>query len=96
MTIRFTLIAELELRDAIDYYNQESFGLGYDFADEVQNTLKRIQSSPTAWTLLSANSRRCLTKRFPFGIIYQITDDTIFIHAIMHMSRDPVSWKKRI
>ncbi len=96
MTVRFTLIAELEFRDAIDHYNLESSGLGYDFADEVQNTLARIQSNPMAWAPLSTHSRRCLTKRFPFGIIYQIEDDTILIGAIMHMHRDPVSWKKRI
>jgi plasmid stabilization system protein ParE len=96
MTIRFTLIAELEFRDAIDHYNLESSGLGYDFADEVQNTLARILSNPTAWTPLSTRSRRCLTKRFPFGIIYQIKDDTVLISAVMHMHRDPVSWKKRI
>ena len=96
MTIRFTLIAEQEFRDAFDHYNLESASLGYDFADEVQNTLERIQSNPLAWTPLSTNSRRCLTKRFPFGIIYRIKEDTILINAVMHMHRDPVSWKKRI
>ncbi len=96
MNIRFTLIAELEFWDAIDHYNTESPGLGYDFADEVQNTLARIQSNPEAWAPLSIHSRRCLTKRFPVGTIYEIKNDTILVGAVMHMHRDPISWKKRI
>ena len=42
MNIRFLEIASIELEDAVGYYNAESPGLGYEFADEVMCTIRRI------------------------------------------------------
>ena len=33
---------------------------------------------------------RMLSKRFPFGIYYEITGDTALVYAILDMRRDPV------
>jgi len=43
---------------------------------------------PYAWTLLSTNTRKCLTNHFPYGVIYQITDEEIFVIAVMHHTRE--------
>jgi len=40
--------------------------------------------------------RRCLTNRFPYGILYSIESDRIFILAVMHLHRDPDYWKHRM
>ena len=42
MKIKFLKIAQVELDDAIEYYNYESPGLGYAFLTEVLNALDRI------------------------------------------------------
>ena len=42
MKIEFLSIAELELVDAVEYYNQQSEGLGFELAAEVKRTLERI------------------------------------------------------
>ena len=31
-----------------------------------------------------------------YGVIYQIREDKILIVAIMHLNRDPDSWKSRV
>ncbi len=67
MTYYFHPDAELELNASVDYYQE---GLGAEFAYEVQKTILRILQYPTAWQTLDGNIRRCLTNRFPFGIIY--------------------------
>lgn len=41
MRILFLLPAKLEFKQAITYYNTQRDGLGYEFALEVQQTLKR-------------------------------------------------------
>jgi hypothetical protein len=87
--------AETELNEAIAYYNERQNGLGLEFAREVYLAIKNILSLPHAWAPLSANTRRCLTNRFPYGVIYQITDVEIFIIAVMHLNREPGYWKKR-
>ena len=33
--------------------------------------------------------RRCLTSRFPYGVLYSIETDEVFILAVMHLNRNP-------
>lgn len=48
MRINFLQIAQIELDDAIDYYNYELPGLGDAFLSEVLNALDRIGEYPEA------------------------------------------------
>ncbi|HOX86777.1 MAG TPA: type II toxin-antitoxin system RelE/ParE family toxin [bacterium] len=95
MKLEFLEPAEKELNDAINYYNRLSPGLGFEFALEIKRTLQRILHYPDAWTPLSKRTRRCLTNRFPYGVIYQKRDDKILIIAIMNLRQRPNSWKNR-
>jgi plasmid stabilization system protein ParE len=88
--------AEAELLDATAYYNQQSEGLGFEFAAEVQRTIERIIRYPLAWNPLSKRTRRCRTNRFPYGVVYQIRDKELLIVSIMHMKREPNSWRNRL
>ena len=96
MKIEFLHPARLEFTDAVSYYNQQSEGLGYEFAAEVNRTLGRIAQYPEAWPKLSKRTRRCRTNRFPYGLIYQVREDNLLIVAVMHLSRNPESWKSRL
>ena len=73
MKYRFHPSARIELNEAIDYYEQRQTGLGGNFAKEVYSTIHRVRQHPKAWPKLSENTRRCLTKHFPYGVIYQIS-----------------------
>lgn len=86
--------AEAELAEAVDYYNSQCPGLGYEFAVEVQRTFERIRNHPTAWPVFSSRSRRCLTDRFHFGVLYQLRGDSILVGAIMHLKRNPQRWQE--
>lgn len=96
MQITFLPIAEEEFLDAVRFYNGESEGLGYDFAAEVNRTIGRIISYPNAWAALSTRTRRCRTNRFPYGVLYQQRSGELLIVAVMHLHRDPRSWKDRV
>ncbi len=88
--------AKIELNEGVNYYEKFQPGLGLEFLKEVYATIQRILEYPQGWPTLSANTRRCLTNRFPYGIIYQILDDEIYIIAIMHLNRRPYYYKGRI
>lgn len=96
MEIIFLPPAKSEFAEAISYYNDQSEGLGYEFAAEVKRTLERIIQYPNAWFKLSNRTHRCRTNRFPYGIIYQIREGTLLIVAVMHLSREPKTWKSRM
>ena len=95
MTYSFHDEAELEFNDAIDHYEGCRNDLGFEFASEVYETIQRIIKFPNAWHLLDGNIRRCLTNRFPFGVIYYQKDDKIIILAVMQLKRKPDYWKDR-
>ena len=88
--------AKAEFTNATSYYNMQSEGLGYEFAAEVKRTLGRIVQYPDAWFKLSKRTRRCRTNRFPYGVIYQVRKEAVLIVAIMHLSREPETWKSRL
>lgn len=88
--------AEVELNDAMEYYESCAFGLGYDFSIEVHSTIRRICSLPKAWPTLVGEIKRCLTNRFPFGILYIEEGEAIYIVAVMHLRRAPDYWQERI
>jgi len=90
--------AREEFLNAINYYEECNTGLGLEFGNEIYSTIQRIIQFPYAWPAFSNNTRRCLTKRFPFGIIYQLLEDKdeIVIIAVMQLNRKPDYWKKRI
>ena len=88
--------AEAELNAAVDYYEGINPGLGYEFAVEVYSTIEKIISFPKAWPELENEIRRCQTQRFPYGVLYILSEDVIFILAVMHLHRDPAYWKGRI
>jgi plasmid stabilization system protein ParE len=96
MNIEFLEPAWTEFIEAVDYYNGQKEGLGLEFSDEIRTAIERIIQYPKAWTPISKRTRRCRTNRFPYGIIYRIRDKTLLIVAVMHLHRDPRSWKTRI
>ena len=95
MTFSFHPEAKTEFNEAIDYYEEYEQGLGYDFVIEVFESIQNIVNYPTAWPVIGEDVRRCLVNRFPYGIIYSIEQDEIFILAVMHLRRHPDYWKNR-
>jgi hypothetical protein len=87
--------AETEFNKAIEYYEKYEEGLGFDFAVEVYSAIERLTSHPHAWPIIEDEIRRCLVRRFPFGILYSQEDEEIIILAVMHLHRDPNYWKHR-
>ena len=87
--------AEAELIAAIEYYEIREDGLGIRFAEEVNATIQRICAFPQTWEKIDNAIHRCLTNKFPYGILYRISENNIEIMAVMHLHRRPGYWKNR-
>lgn len=96
MQIVFLEPAQLELEEAVQYYEHEQQGLGQAFLYEILKTIDRVRNFPSAWQRLSRRTRRCRTRRFPFGVVYQERKEEILIVAIAHLHRKPEYWKDRL
>jgi len=96
MTFSFHPEAETEFNEAIDYYERKDLGLGYVFAVEVNATIQRIIAFPSAWPTLKGEIRRALVRRFPYGVLYAMTESEIKVVAVMYLHRKPDYWGHRV
>jgi plasmid stabilization system protein ParE len=96
VTIRFLEIAEVELDQAIRWYDSQSPELGDAFLNEVLAAADRIVRYPDAWQPLGEDIRRYRLSRFPYGVIYAIESGDIVVLAIAHLHRKPDYWRDRL
>jgi hypothetical protein len=96
LKLRLLSPANLELDEAIRYYDHQLPGLGFRFFQEASAAIERIKLMPEAWTKLGARTRRCLFKGFPYALLYVFEANEIVITAVAHLHRDPEHYKNRI
>ena len=88
--------ASEEMIESARFYEEKSEHLGSDFIAAIEQTAQRILQFPEAGRIERANLRKRLVAGFPFTILYELRNDTIFIAAIMHTSRRPGYWRTRL
>lgn len=70
--------------------------LALRFVEVVEDAVRRIVDAPQRWRVIEEDVRRCLTHVFPYGILYTVEPEFILIVAVMHGSREPGYWKRRV
>ena len=93
--IRFHPEAEAEMIDAASWYEAQQPDLGKRFLTSIRDVINRIEVEPLLYPIVDEDVRRCLTRTFPFGVLFRPRVDMILIMAIMHLHRDPDYWKNR-
>ena len=96
MKFVFHPAALTEYGEAVEFYAERRVALAQAFINAVEDAIFRIVESPDRWTVVDEDIRRCLTRKFPYGILYTIEEDYILILAVMHCSREPGYWKERV
>ncbi len=87
--------AEKEMIEAAKWYESQQPDLGKRFLSSIQSSLSQITLKPNLFALIYKDIHRCITKTFPFGILYRIKKGNIEIIAVMHLHRKPGYWKNR-
>ena len=97
MTPRFIVrpLAEIDVAEAFDWYEQRSPGLGMEFLRAVDDTFAIIARTPQLFPQLQKNVRRARLRRFPYGVFFVARPDLISVLAVMHAHRDPRRWLSR-
>ncbi|MFS8069451.1 MAG: type II toxin-antitoxin system RelE/ParE family toxin [Byssovorax sp.] len=92
--------AELDIRDATDWYEDEEVGLGAQFVDELRHVIRRISELPSQFPDVGRGARRALLKRFPYAIYFLLRDEgderAVVILAVLHQRRSPSVWRTRV
>jgi plasmid stabilization system protein ParE len=87
--------ARSDALEAYDWYSQRSQQAAEAFPEELRVAGRAIERSPKRWTCYLFGTRRYLMKRFPFVIIYRVSNERIEIIAVAHGRRRPGYWRNR-
>jgi len=87
--------AEAEFFAAARFYEAEAPGLGMDFVIEVRSATRMLARNPKLGHRFSRGTHRFLVRRFPYGLLYRVEPDHLFIVAVAHVRRRPGYWRQR-
>jgi len=95
-TLRNLKEASTEFAAAVSWYEEQRPGLGGEFFDAIVQTTSLIQAQPEIGTLSSdRRTRRMLVHRFPYQVVYRLSNEEVIIVAIAHLKRKPGYWRRR-
>ncbi|MFH1320743.1 MAG: type II toxin-antitoxin system RelE/ParE family toxin [Bacteroidota bacterium] len=93
--LQLTEEAEADILQAFLWYESKRECLGGDFLLNVKAIIKNIQRDSRMFPTVYNQKKRALVHRFPNAIFLEIHDQDIWVLAVMHTSRSPMTWKKR-
>ncbi|MCP5502203.1 MAG: type II toxin-antitoxin system RelE/ParE family toxin [Leptospiraceae bacterium] len=90
--------AEMDIEEAVEWYENQKETLGLEFAMDFENALKFLYSNPKLYAIIYKEVRNVLLKKFPYAIFYVIKEEKkeVQIFAVVHEKRNPEVWKFRL
>ena len=96
MRARFLRSAELEIDEAIGYFDDQREGLGDRFEQDLQNTVRFITTRPLSGKTIGQRVRKFGLRTFRYNVIYVVDVDEIVIVAVAHHRKRPGYWLARM
>jgi hypothetical protein len=78
-----------DLRQGFHFYERQESGLGAYFLDSLFSDIDSLQLFGGIHSIHFVRFHRLLSKRFPYGIYYQVQGDSALVRAILDLRRDP-------
>ena len=94
--VRLTPAAERDILIAAGWYLAEAPQMHASFEEEIGRILRQIGERPAIYQLVEAGVRRATVQRFPFSVFYRVLSDWIEVVGVLHQSRDPRHWRRRV
>jgi toxin ParE1/3/4 len=88
--------AHLEGEEAFDWYRVRSIRTAEAFLNEIEEARSAIQDMPDSWAEYLHGTRRYRLKRFPYIVVYRVTEHRIEVVAFAHGRRKPGYWAERL
>lgn len=95
MRIEFHPSARAELRLARRWYYDLSPLAAANFSNEIASALRRIAETPDRYPKGDWGTRLFVVARFPFTIVFRVSEPVITIVAVAHQKRRPGYWAGR-
>ena len=99
--VRISRDAAEELNEAVQWYEQESSGLGGKLLDAFEHAVVLLRGKmppllPADGNAGKLGAKRIILRRFPYSLIVVQRLDEYIVVALAHHSRKPGYWHERI
>jgi hypothetical protein len=88
--------AELDLAEGFQFYEEQEANLGAYFLTSLFSDLESLNFYAGIHAKPYNRYHRLLSKRFPFAIFYTVSEEVVFIHAVLDCRRSPAWMRKRL
>jgi plasmid stabilization system protein ParE len=88
--------AEDEIGEAVPWYESRGQGLGAEFLRAVEACIASIQRNPMVHEKIFGEVRRAVLRRFPYILVFRVSDEEIVVAACIHGKRNPKRWQQRL
>ncbi|MGH7389869.1 MAG: type II toxin-antitoxin system RelE/ParE family toxin [Candidatus Rokuibacteriota bacterium] len=95
-SVEFHPDAQDEFISAAQFYERQTEGLDLDFIATVQRAYERLSEFPASGAPFGRRLRRLLVPKFPYGLLYRVVPQRIYVIAVMHLHRRPGYWRSRL
>lgn len=95
LPVVLTPMAQSEMDDAGDWYEQRRSGLQAAFLEAIQRVLDRISDRPEMFPIVRRDTREGLVAGYPYCVYYRVESDRVVVVSIFHTSRDPAIRQRR-
>jgi plasmid stabilization system protein ParE len=84
------------MAEAADWYDSQAPGRGDDFLRSLQHTIESVCRNPYQYQVLRGELRRAVLRKYPYLIIYAVSQDEVTVLRCVHARRDPRTWLNQI
>lgn len=88
--------ADLDVVDAVVWYEAQRVGLGADLLMELDAIMARIAQTPLQFPEIRNGVRRALLHKFPYSVYFKVGHEVVEVVAIVHQHRSPTTWEERV
>ena len=93
MRVKLLDAAEKDIEEGYQFYEKQAPGLGAYFLDSLFSDIDSLAYFGGIHQIVFGH-HRLLSKRFPFAVYYQVTDNIVLVKAVLDCRRNP-SWMRK-
>jgi len=94
--VEFHFLFDCDVHEAADWYQQRSAGLGDTFVEDVWRCIDDVIADPERYGTLPSGCRHKRLSKFPYVLLYDLTDEDLLLLAVVHTARSPKKWNERL
>lgn len=94
-TVSYHPLFDCDVREAADWYDRRSAGLGDAFVELVRGCVADVVADPERFAESPSGCRYIRVPRFPYVVLFDVLDERLVMLGVLHTARSIDKWRER-